>query len=1090
MIERVKASAGSGKTHRLTERFVSLLLAASESAPPPSCGRAEGAPGSPAPYGAGDILAITFTNKAATEMKARVIAALKTLALQTGPEPEAVRRSRKAARELGLLLRHAGRLNVRTIDSLLSLLLRLFSLDMGLSPDFATVFDNASLFDPLYDRLAARLEAGDAALSRLFSQAADTVTRGPRTGFLTRAAVLERLRRVFDHLAALDAPLPDAGESEVRQAAARLSAALRHAAQALLDALDAAGLEAAKNFTAYLERAAALPEMTAPPESAYARKKELADCLKARSKDKATPELAALFDTVRTLHARAASDMALYAEALDWLPFTALAGRLLDGLPEMIREEGLLPATLWPARAERALGGGGGVPDAWCRMGTRLAHLLIDEFQDTSASQWAVLDLLAAECLSRGGGLFYVGDVKQAIYGWRGGAARLFETAVADSDLGLLAAVTDETLPCNWRSSRAVVEFNNRFFGLLADPAPALEAARGLLSKAAPEDQEELARRLGAAYAGCAQALPPDRPVPAGRVTLRRLPGDSATDYAQAAREACLTLLTTDLLPRLGPSGVAILARTNSQAEAVSRWLVAAGIPVITENSLRLADHPLIQALAAFLAFVDYPGDNLAFFTFISSPELFSPVSGLSPGTVRDWAANLPRGGLAAAFSRDYPDVWERLVRPFARQAGLTGAYDLVRELVAAYGVLARRPDDEPFVRRFLEVLHVAEERGAGSISSFLAWWAESGFEEKAPQPEHLEAVRVLTMHKAKGLEYPAVIVPFHHFRADPPADFGRIVISGREALAPMGEAMGEPQRERRMEACLEQMNLLYVAWTRAVLELHLFLPAHPLAGKNPVTRAVDALLGEMGIADDAAHFGPAPASPASPASPSGPAAPVWPVPTGGPAGPVPIPADMPAAVAAPPPLAWIMRLKVYRNSVRDVRDSLAFTEKKRGLAAHAAVEALRRRDMADPDATLAAAREALADRDCAPPDPAQAEDAAREIARGLDWLLTLPGMAGHLASGLSERDILDGEGRKHRPDLLVFGEDHTLVIDFKTGQAAPEHAAQVRRYLRLAARLPGHAARFGGEAATSPHRLRGLLVYLDRREAHPVSPE
>jgi len=143
---------------------------------------------------------------------------------------------------------------------------------------------------------------------------------------------------------------------------------------------------------------------------------------------------------------------------------------------------------------------------------------------------------------------------------------------------------------------------------------------------------------------------------------------------------------------------------------------------------------------------------------------------------------------------------------------------------------------------------------------------------------------------------------------------------------------------------------------------------------------------------------------------------------------------------------------------------------------------------LAEPAAPLAAAREALAGRDCAPPDPDQAEDAAQDIAGGLAWLLSLPDMAAHLAHGLSERDILDAGGGRHRPDLLVFGPEHTLVADFKTGAPSPEHATQVRRYLRLAGSLPEHTARFG--AASGKTRLRGLLLYLDRREAVQVEPE
>jgi ATP-dependent exoDNAse (exonuclease V) beta subunit len=115
--------------------------------------------------------------------------------------------------------------------------------------------------------------------------------------------------------------------------------------------------------------------------------------------------------------------------------------------------------------------------------------------------------------LAKGGGLFYVGDVKQAIYGWRGGQAALFDRAAADSGLDRLAGVRDETLPCNWRSARHVVECNNRFFGLLADPENAALAAWALLPRAPDAVRADLAARLGRAYAGCAQALPPDREV-------------------------------------------------------------------------------------------------------------------------------------------------------------------------------------------------------------------------------------------------------------------------------------------------------------------------------------------------------------------------------------------------------------------------------------------------------------------------------------------------------------------------------------------------------------------------------------------------
>ena len=117
-------------------------------------------------------------------------------------------------------------------------------------------------------------------------------------------------------------------------------------------------------------------------------------------------------------------------------------------------------------------------------MGARLRHMLVDEFQDTSRDQWGAMSPLAGECLAQGGGLYIVGDVKQAIYGWRGGDARLFDEVPDDPSLAAMAEVRRETLPMNWRSARRVVECNNDVFGPLGDADRALAVARAMRPEA------------------------------------------------------------------------------------------------------------------------------------------------------------------------------------------------------------------------------------------------------------------------------------------------------------------------------------------------------------------------------------------------------------------------------------------------------------------------------------------------------------------------------------------------------------------------------------------------------------------------------
>lgn len=126
-------------------------------------------------------------------------------------------------------------------------------------------------------------------------------------------------------------------------------------------------------------------------------------------------------------------------------------------------------------------------PEAFCRLGTSLTHILVDEFQDTSREQWEAIHPLVLEALSRGGSLTWVGDVKQAIYGWRGGDATLFDEVRSDAELCAVAPEPRvDILPTNWRSCRAIVETNNTLFRQLSETATAKAVLSAMLPKDTP----------------------------------------------------------------------------------------------------------------------------------------------------------------------------------------------------------------------------------------------------------------------------------------------------------------------------------------------------------------------------------------------------------------------------------------------------------------------------------------------------------------------------------------------------------------------------------------------------------------------------
>jgi ATP-dependent exoDNAse (exonuclease V) beta subunit len=1065
---QVKASAGSGKTYALTRRFLELLAGSCDEEGPVLGYACAADAGRAHAYDWPEILAITFTNKAAAEMRERVLGALKLRALGKGegPGPDAA----KSRRLLLDILRHTEHLGIRTIDSLLSLLVRVFALDQGLPPDFDTLFDDAKAIDELFERFLARCE-DDGPEAALYEQAVHTlIAHEDKAGFWLARPLRERLTDLTRKL--LQQP-PEAEPVTTDQVvmAGLLTVSfddMRVATDALLRALDDHSLDASAHLLNLLRKCADATLFGGLPDSKLLAKDTLAECLLAKARPRCGDAAERAYARFKEACAEYQRDHAVLNAAYALAPCAGIAARLLAGLPALQREKGFVFGGQMAAIAGGALDGGAGVPDAFCRLGDRLHHLLVDEFQDTSRAQWNATLPLAAECLAKGGSLFYVGDVKQAIYGWRGGDARLFDEVGEDAELDAMSGgLSRESLPCNWRSSPEIIGFNNAVFGKLADPVVAEDLAE-LLLPAAPQDiTEDFTHRLNAAFAGCAQEVPPAKRKP-GRVRIRLLPSGKAEEVLDCGLDALVDALKNDILPRRRPGDVAVLVRSGTHADLVCDRLVREGIPLITENSLQLARHPIVRQLVALLRLLDAPPDDVSLLEFLCGPELFLAESGLTAAHILDWASHERKGGLLSRFRDDFPEAHERLLAPFLRGTGLMRPYDLVQAALDTYQVAARHPEAELYVRRFLEVIHLAEAQGMGSLPRLLEFWAETGVEEKVPLPESADAVRILTIHKSKGLQYPVCIVPFHNWSAGRSAELGVVEVRGHRVLTRVTKALGAPYYRNAANSLLEQANLLYVAWTRAEEELYAFVPD---AGGKQRLGAMPVLLGRLlDIPPEEAGLeigGEAPAGAPEPpcAAPGSPT-------DGGACLPAP---EVPPRESTPEFQSWLPRLRVFRHSLEDA----GYDERTRGKVAHKAVELLRPSGDATADCARAAALAIGEFPELRALPGARRDDLRAEVEAMLGWLLAQPLAADLLGGGGAELTILNEEGEALRPDLLRFTESGPRVLEFKTGAAKPEHARQLRGYLRLSASL---AARRG-----QPTEPLGFLVYLDRRVLEPV---
>ncbi len=1054
-LKQVKASAGSGKTYQLTRRFLALLDGSGDDQHEYSCaGR------SPRGYSWPEILAATFTNKAAAEMKERVVSTLKSRALGKGDHANRAGYSqRKDEQALQSILRRYHRLNIRTIDSLLNLLMRLFALEFGIRPDFDIALDEQELFDAAYDRFISLCEAGGPEQDQLASAIRTLLMAESRKGFQVMQPIRERLKALMLFLRTLPRAELLTIETDQDKILAKMTAtnaAMKTHVTALQKHLETTELPADKRFITALKKLTDLGLFDENRDSAYLHKDSLCDCVKKAGKDKVDGLGEALYASLKQGWQQYKEESELLQGAFNLAPAVVMARAVISMLEDIERQKGVIPNSALPSYVNRLLDGPM-VPEAFCRLGGRLHHLLIDEFQDTSRAQWKAMQPLAEECMAKGGSLFYVGDVKQAIYAWRGGDADLFDELPDIPELSAIAGkISLETLPHNWRSHRNIVEFNNTFFSNFELPQPPVDLANTLFSEASIDFTDSFAHQLRKDFNNCTQGIAAPHADTQGYVRFEQISGGNMEEIEEATLNV-LKKNMEEILNRRPCGDVAVLVRSGIHGALVCDLLVKMGIPVITDSSLRLDRHPVIRQATALLEFLDYPRNELALAEFIMGEELFLAETGLDKDEIHAWLAKPDKRPLDARLAQDYPHQWEICIKPFYNKAGVMTPYDLMQDINAAYHVEERHPNDLLYLKRFLEVIHLAEEDGHGSLSTFLDFWNENSEKEKVPLPENVEAVRIMTIHKSKGLEFPVVVVPFHHWEVRQDMDYIIRKHQDLRVLAPLTKAMGKPYETSMGRAVREQLNLLYVAWTRAGEELYGIYPQEMKKGMRAALTAMDYFLFPDG--NGVTEKGQKPEAKKSPDKASA----------------TSVEAPIPPRADPPELMSWLPRLRVYRHTLEE---SL-FSERLRGEVAHRAMEHLRITNDLDQSAARALTM-AMQDFPALAGLPEDSmESLKHDINTMLHWAMNHPQLRTWLTMGTSEPEIMDADGKFHRIDHLYTEQNKAMVIEFKTGQKYSEHSEQVRRYLGLLRNM-----------TDSPQDIGGVLVYLDLHEIEYVKPD
>ena len=848
----VTASAGSGKTKVLTDRVLRLLLAD---------GTRPGA-----------ILCLTFTKAAAAEMATRLARRLGDWAVAPAAELErqiaALLGRSPAGAELAAartlfcrVLELPGGMRISTIHAFCQSLLRAFPLEAGLSPQFGVVEDReaAALLADAQEEVLAGPRTPRAALDALaslvppsaFGQLVATLTRDRErlAAALRGAGSLEGLcAAIARHLglgnAAEDAALLTGAVAAVEAeivTAARLLEASRNAndqkrGAKLLDwlALDAAQRVARwEGWSEVFLTKEGTVRATLATKEVGARQAECVAILRAEGERVA--EVEAARRACRLLEATRA--------------LLHLGAPVLDGFAARKRARGLMDYDDLILAAQRVLQDPG---SAWVlyKMDGGLEHVLLDEAQDSNPAQWGIAAALTAEFFAGRGvernargtepkdkpqparTIFAVGDVKQSIYGFQGADATGFgrwKTHFAERCAAISSELRDVQLKVSFRSTAPVLQLVDAVFA--AGPARA-----GVV-----EDGAELVHRpdrIG--QAGVVELWPmleADSAAPPPAWEVPEEPARTAGAEAMLAEAIAARIHhwieSKEPLPARGrairPGDILILVRrrTGSFVPRLLRALKEKQVPVGGADRIRLAEQIAVQDLLALCDVLLLPEDDLQLAAVLKSPlvglsetQLFALAQD-RPGSL--WArlaeargAETDEGRAADWIAR----LMNRadLVTPHALLAEVLGEHRGRERLLARLGPDAADPLDE-----LLNAALDHERRHPPSLQGFVQWIRRGGAEVKREAESGGDVVRVMTVHNAKGLQAPIVILPDTvgsgrddrtvRWQMEGAAHPIPLWAPRKDAHAPAFTALLDAEKQAR---AAEEHRLLYVALTRA----------------------------------------------------------------------------------------------------------------------------------------------------------------------------------------------------------------------------------------------------------------------------------
>lgn len=1043
-----RASAGAGKTFTLVKEYLRLALATDDVA------------------AYAHIMAITFTNKAAGEMKERIFQTLKSLSVGELESAMALvlihdlnidgdTLSRRAEACLKHMLHNYGLIAISTIDKFTLRVLKGFTVELGLPSMFEVSLDQ----DELKVRVADDILAQVGEHSGITDSLVDFVEqRTDQEKTWTVDGELQKLAgTIFSEEGRLNMRnLEEVGWTQFKEVRERLLefnstfkedlVKIGSEASALIDSNGiemgsmSNGKSGIQQFFRYLR--SFTPDKIAPNKTTVGNigkdNWHSGKCPDDQrlSIDSIKDRLLEFFNQAAVILDERHARFRVYQVVLSSLHGMSLLTEMKACLDRIQEDEDIVSISEFNHLLNKEVMDQP-APFIYERLGHRYRHFLVDEFQDTSVLQWMNLLPLIDESLSGAGFSMVVGDGKQSIYRWRGGKVEQF-THLPDiyrDDLGELSEnegrLLDErqqnltsqaekfSLGKNYRSTPEVVDFNNGLFRSIA---------------------EKSSEEIKLVYEGLEQV--PHRSE-SGYVQAIWLEGEDKEEKQEAHCQRVVDWVTQCLDDEFRACDIAVLCRRNSEVQMIASTLMDAGFKVVSNDAMLVSGNAAVRLAIDLVRWNLNPQDKILCGSILRNMHKVVGVKQELAEFLQPLKQNHERS-VRHNLNSLFPDL--NLPRLIARPL-----YQLFGGLL---GKLTNGESDER-IASFMEFVAGQSSKDGVDVQTFLEVWDVKSEKLTIAAQTDPDAVKILTVHSAKGLQFPVVIHPFIDYGSRPHesviwaktdrADLAPLKVVRTNATKALADTDMNPDLEKETDRSeMDVINTLYVALTRPEDRLYMSLSQNGNSTKGAPLYVIDRLK-ELGhdLETDGIYTS---GEEQKYVSKSG--------------------SESPKETISAPfnfleeSIAQVR--KAAPSSAEDRGERLQSLE--HGKMVHAILETVGTRDdLADlPNSELL--KSVSDDKKASVIGSIRKVTEHEVIGKWFDQNLEV----------LNERDLMDTDGKIHRPDRMVRSAESTAILEYKTGNRAEVHEEQLGRYVDLLSQI-------------DPKPCEAYLVYLPNVEVVKV---